>query len=83
MEMNKTVSSQDSASLVNFFSAICVYDNIDPPDVLPGSDNIRSSEMTLEKSVERLWHLEKHGFESDDCKTMSVEDKRALNMLHT
>ena len=58
------------------------HDNIDPADVLPGCDNNRSSETTLEKSVERLWRLEKHGIESDDCKTMSAEDKRALNMLH-
>ena len=49
----------------HFFSPTCDHNNIDPTDVLPNGDNIRSSEITLEKSVERLSQLEKHGFESD------------------
>lgn len=32
--------------------------------------------------MEPLWQLEKYDFESDDSKTIYVEDKRAMNMLN-
>ena len=44
-------------------------------------DAIPPSEIFLERSVERILQIERHGFVSDNCKTMSVEDRRALDML--
>ncbi len=35
----------------------------------------------MEKSVEYFWNLEKHGFQNDDKKVMSVQDRRGMDLL--
>jgi hypothetical protein len=48
-----------------------------------GGSEIRggAKEMALMKAVEKLWQVEKHGFENTNVKMMSAEDRQSLIML--